>query len=44
VEELAEQIGRTGPWVCRVPSERNANVAVHDVLHAAVRSAVAART
>jgi 2-succinyl-5-enolpyruvyl-6-hydroxy-3-cyclohexene-1-carboxylate synthase len=44
VDELVEQIGRPGPWVCRVPSERSANIAVHDVIHAAVRSAVAAGT
>jgi 2-succinyl-5-enolpyruvyl-6-hydroxy-3-cyclohexene-1-carboxylate synthase len=34
-DELIEQIGRPGPWVCRVVSDRAANVAVHRDLNAA---------
>ncbi len=40
VDELVDQIGRPGPWVCRVPSNRVANVAVHDAIHAAVAVAL----
>lgn len=40
VEQLVEQIDRPGPWVCRVPSNRAANVAVHDAIHGAVADAV----
>jgi 2-succinyl-5-enolpyruvyl-6-hydroxy-3-cyclohexene-1-carboxylate synthase len=42
VAELADQIGRSGPWVCRVPSERQQNVAVHASLHDAVAAAMGA--
>jgi 2-succinyl-5-enolpyruvyl-6-hydroxy-3-cyclohexene-1-carboxylate synthase len=37
---LADQLGRRGPWVARVPSERTHNVEVHDRLHAAVAAAL----
>lgn len=43
VEELIAQIGQPGSWVCRVPSNRAANVTVHDGIHAAVAAAVRAR-
>jgi 2-succinyl-5-enolpyruvyl-6-hydroxy-3-cyclohexene-1-carboxylate synthase len=33
--ELIERIGKLGPWVCRVPSNRAANVEVHGALQAA---------
>ncbi len=39
-EELEAQIRRPGPWVCRVPSERAENVAVHRELNDAVVRAV----
>jgi len=39
-EELAAQLGRPGPWIARVPSDRAANVAVHRRLHAAVAEAL----
>ncbi len=39
VAELVEQIARPGPWVCRVPSDRELNVEVHDAIHEAVRCA-----
>jgi 2-succinyl-5-enolpyruvyl-6-hydroxy-3-cyclohexene-1-carboxylate synthase len=41
-DELIEQLALPGPWVACVPSERRANVEVHDALHAAVHAAVAA--
>ena len=43
-EELVEQIGRPGPWVCRVPSNRATNVAVHEAIHAAVAAALLGST
>ncbi|MEP4652128.1 MAG: thiamine pyrophosphate-binding protein, partial [Ilumatobacter sp.] len=39
VAELTAQIVRPGPWVCRVPSDRERNVEVHDAIHEAVRRA-----
>lgn len=39
-DELIAQLDRPGPWVCRIPSERAANVIVHDEIHAAVADAV----
>jgi 2-succinyl-5-enolpyruvyl-6-hydroxy-3-cyclohexene-1-carboxylate synthase len=38
--ELVDQIARPGPWVCRVPSDRAANVVDHTRLHAAVSAAL----
>ena len=38
--ELVEQLARRGPWMVRVPSERSANVGVHDALVAAVSAAL----
>ena len=43
VDELVEQLGRPGPWVCCVPTDRRHNVEVHAALHAAVDAALAAR-
>lgn len=40
-EELIDQIGRPGPWVCRVRSDRAENVDVHRRLDAAVANALA---
>lgn len=37
--ELIEQLGRPGPWVCRVPSDRAANVEAHRSLNDAVQAA-----
>lgn len=42
VDELAAQIVRPGPWVCRASSDRAANVAVHDAIHAAVAAEILA--
>jgi 2-succinyl-5-enolpyruvyl-6-hydroxy-3-cyclohexene-1-carboxylate synthase len=39
-ERLAEQLAVTGPWVARVPSDRAANVGVHEALHGAVARAL----
>jgi 2-succinyl-5-enolpyruvyl-6-hydroxy-3-cyclohexene-1-carboxylate synthase len=39
-DELVVQLARPGPWVAVVPSDRAHNVAVHDVLHAAVAAAL----
>lgn len=39
-DELTAQMQAPGPWVCRVPSTRTANVAVHQALNAAVLSAL----
>jgi 2-succinyl-5-enolpyruvyl-6-hydroxy-3-cyclohexene-1-carboxylate synthase len=38
--DLIDQLGETGPWVCRVPSDRQRNVDVHNALHAAITNAV----
>jgi len=38
--ELADQLGRPGPWIARVPSDRAENVTVHRRLHAAVADAL----
>lgn len=38
--ELVDQIGRPGPWVCRVRSDRAENVEVHRRLDAAVHEAL----
>jgi 2-succinyl-5-enolpyruvyl-6-hydroxy-3-cyclohexene-1-carboxylate synthase len=40
-DELAAQLAEPGPWLACVPSDRAANVRVHDVLHAAVAAALA---
>jgi len=40
IEDLAVQLGRPGPWVARVPSDRQRNVEVHDLLQAAVVNAL----
>ena len=40
VDELVEQLGRPGPWVCCVPTDRRHNVEVHAQLHAAISAAV----
>lgn len=40
VDELVAQIERPGPWVCRVPTDRAANVEVHRAVHEAVAIAV----
>ena len=37
-DELIEQIGRPGPWVCRVGSNRRENVSAHQDLNAAAIS------
>lgn len=42
VDDLAGQLGRPGPWIVRVPSDRDENVAVHRRLHAAVAEALRA--
>ncbi|BAN02715.1 2-succinyl-5-enolpyruvyl-6-hydroxy-3-cyclohexene-1-carboxylic-acid synthase [Ilumatobacter coccineus] len=39
-DELAAQMTQRGPWVCRVPSDRAANVEVHAALHAAATAAL----
>ncbi len=39
-DELAAQVARPGPWVCRVPSDRASNVAIHDRIHASVAAAL----
>lgn len=39
-DELIAQMGRPGPWVCRVPSDRAANVDVHAALHATATAAL----
>ena len=39
-DELIAQLERPGPWVCRVPSDRAANVAAHRMLHSAVAEAI----
>ncbi len=38
--DLAALVARPGPWVARVPSDRQHNVVVHDRLHAAVAAAL----
>jgi 2-succinyl-5-enolpyruvyl-6-hydroxy-3-cyclohexene-1-carboxylate synthase len=40
VDELIDQLGQPGPWVCCVPTERRHNVEVHAQLHEAVTAAV----
>ncbi|MFK8022587.1 MAG: 2-succinyl-5-enolpyruvyl-6-hydroxy-3-cyclohexene-1-carboxylic-acid synthase [Ilumatobacter sp.] len=42
VGELVDQLEQPGPWVCRVRSDRAANVAVHRALNEAVAGAVTA--
>jgi 2-succinyl-5-enolpyruvyl-6-hydroxy-3-cyclohexene-1-carboxylate synthase len=42
--DLVDQLGRPGPWVCRVPSDRSSNVDVHEELHTAVVAALDAAT
>ncbi len=37
-DELVAQLAQPGPWVCRVPSDRAANVRVHQALNDAVAS------
>lgn len=37
---LRAQLAESGPWVCRVASNRDANVGVHERIHAAVIAAV----
>ncbi len=39
-EALVDQLGRPGPWVCRIPSDRSRNVHVHSELHAAISAAL----
>jgi len=41
VDQLVTQIARPGPWVCRVPSSRDANVRTHEVLNDVVAAALA---
>ncbi len=43
VDELVDQLGQPGPWVCRVPTDRRHNVEVHAELHAAVSAALDVR-
>jgi 2-succinyl-5-enolpyruvyl-6-hydroxy-3-cyclohexene-1-carboxylate synthase len=43
-DELVDQLGRPGPWVACIPSNRATNVAVHDALHGAVVAALDATT
>jgi 2-succinyl-5-enolpyruvyl-6-hydroxy-3-cyclohexene-1-carboxylate synthase len=43
VDELVDQLGQPGPWVCCVPTERRHNVEVHAKLHAAVSAGLDAR-
>ena len=40
IEDLAVHLGRPGPWVARVPSDRQRNVEVHDLLQTAVANAL----
>ncbi len=40
VEELVEQLATPGPWVACVPSDRQRNVEVHELVHDAVRNAL----
>ena len=40
VEELAEAVTAAGPSLTRVASDRDANVTLHDRLHAAVAAAL----
>lgn len=42
-DELADALGRAGPWLVRVATERAANVDVHARLHAAVAAALDSR-
>lgn len=39
-DELVAQLTRPGPWVCRVPTDRDANLADHARLHRAVATAL----
>ena len=39
-EDFVAQLARPGPWVCRIPSDRRENVAVHTAIHDAVAAAV----
>ncbi len=39
-DELVERLGRPGPWVVRVPSDRARNVEIHRALDAAVARAL----
>jgi len=43
VDELVDQLGQPGPWVCCVPTDRRHNVEVHAELHAAVSAVLEAR-
>jgi 2-succinyl-5-enolpyruvyl-6-hydroxy-3-cyclohexene-1-carboxylate synthase len=40
VDELSEQLGQPGPWVCCVPTDRTHNVEIHAELHRAISDAV----
>jgi hypothetical protein len=40
VEALHERVGRPGPTVTRVPTDRAANVAIHAAINAAVADAL----
>ncbi len=42
-DELIAQLDEPGPWVCRVASDRERNVADHAAIHVAVASALAAQ-
>jgi 2-succinyl-5-enolpyruvyl-6-hydroxy-3-cyclohexene-1-carboxylate synthase len=43
VDELVDQLGQPGPWVCCVPTDRRHNVVIHAELHDAVSTALDAR-
>lgn len=43
VDELVEQLGQPGPWVCCIPTDRHHNVEVHAALHDAVITALDTR-
>jgi 2-succinyl-5-enolpyruvyl-6-hydroxy-3-cyclohexene-1-carboxylate synthase len=43
MNDLADALGRPGPWLVRVPTDRVANVSVHADLHAAVAAVLDTR-
>jgi 2-succinyl-5-enolpyruvyl-6-hydroxy-3-cyclohexene-1-carboxylate synthase len=43
MNDLADELGRPGPWLVRVPTDRAANVIAHADLHAAVAAVLDTR-